>query len=124
MRLRAMKLPTQEQIERYIKFADAELGPESSDEWVKTIRHILRDLASGRAKIVYDGVGVYQWGGGGGNLCHGGCQWQILPEYLSGGVGHAGNILIERCAVCGSTRSIDDISFGAGGRGGGGNAGS
>jgi len=87
--------PTQVQIERYIKSADAELGPESSDEWVETVRHILREIISGRAKVSY-GM-LYSWGGGSGSICDKGCCWQIVPG--------ASDLITERCTACGSMRS-------------------
>ena len=62
-----MIFPTQEQFEKYIQCADLELGPECKDEWVETIRHILRDLAAGRCTITYGTL--YSWGGGSGRQC-------------------------------------------------------
>ena len=37
-----LQKPTREQVEKYIKYADAELGPECEDEWVEWCRQVLR----------------------------------------------------------------------------------
>jgi hypothetical protein len=104
-----MQWPTPEQIERYIKCADADLGPECVDAWVETIRHILRDIVTGRAAVTY-GV-LYAWGGGSGNKCKDICHWLIQPV--------AGDHITEKCSICGAIRSRPSGGT-AGGQSGGG----
>lgn len=98
-----MKWPTSEQVEKYLEFADAELGPECTEEWVETIRRILHDLTNGRAKIIY-GVELYQWGGGSGSKCKGGCLWNIIEG--------AGDMLSEKCVKCGTVRTVSTSGAG------------
>lgn len=101
-----MDWPTPEQFETYIKCADADLGQISTEGWVETVRHILRDLSSGKAKlssgIIYargggSGKVINTLGCGGGAICKEGCRWEVIEGF--------GNLLTERCASCGSTRS-------------------
>lgn len=37
-----MKKPTPEQVEKYIDYADSELGPACCEEWVEWCRQVLR----------------------------------------------------------------------------------
>jgi hypothetical protein len=40
-----IKKPTPEQIEKYIKYADLEMGPECCEDWVEQVRRYLRRWA-------------------------------------------------------------------------------
>jgi hypothetical protein len=70
--------PTKEQIEKYIDYADLEMGPECMDEWVDEVRKYLRAWANNDVVLPKEVLEVLRAGGDERGLK--GALWEVCER--------------------------------------------